>query len=222
MMAAEFKNRLALVDRKLEQLQAEYAQFREAAKQEAETLLNQRKVDMESAKKEREKLLAQKQMEMEQAARAAADEMAEKIRAELPPPGPNVQAIENQLRQDIESEYMDKMREKESEVESKIAQTREENKKELERLKWEGDSLKEELRRAREARTQLEREAQELLTQAEEHFRRELEKQLSHPEQTGRPAQKGIFTSIGMTIGKILDTPIIDTKKKKNDPTAPS
>jgi hypothetical protein len=27
---------------------------------------------------------------------------------------------------------------------------------------------------------------------------------------------KGVFSTIGLTIGKILDTPVIDTSKKKN------
>ncbi len=204
---AEFKNRVATLDRKLKQAQDEFAAMHAQSAEEKERILNQ-------AAQEKERLINQKQIEIEQARRAAAEEMAEKIRAELPPPGPAPETVAAQIRQDLEAEYMDRLRDKESEVDSKVAQAREETKKEMDRLKWEAESMKEELKRAREARSQIEREAQELLQQAEAHYQRELAKHSQEIDTTVKEQPKGFFTRIG----RILDTPIIDTgKKKKNE-----
>jgi len=112
----------------------------------------------------------------------------------------------------MESEFSNELREKEAGLEKRLMLAKEEAKKEADRLRWENESLKEEVKRAREARVKLEREAQELLQQAEDHYKNELDKNVGDLKKQAK-SKKGIFT----TIGNILDTPIIDTKKHKED-----
>jgi len=57
---------------------------------------------------------------------------------------------------------------------------------------------------------QIEREAQDLLQQAEAHYRNELNRKLGEIDNHGK--RGGIFSAIG----RLLDTPIIDTTKKKD------
>ncbi len=193
-MTAEFKTRLAVVDRKFQQLQKEHEEF------------------LQHAKEDREKLLEQKRVEIDQVKRQAAAEAEERVRSEMPVSAPvDTSAIEARLRQDMEGEILDRMREKETEMEERAAQSKEETKKEMDRLKWESESMRDELKRAREARAQIEREAQELLQQAEAHYQRELAKHAADPKYEGKKPG-GLFTAIG----RFLDTPIIDTGKKKD------
>lgn len=235
-MASEFKARLSIVDRKLQQLQKEHEEFLHHAKEDREKLIAQKQADVDAvkaqAKEDREKAIAQKQAdidavkaqaqddlraleakksaEIEQARRQAADEATARIGSEAP--AVNTQEIEDRVRQQLESENLDRLREKETEVEERAAKEKEEFKKELDRLKWESETMRDELKRAREARAQIEREAQELLQQAEAHYQRELAKNTANLEAQGKKPT-GFFT----TIGRLLDTPIVDTKKKKDD-----
>jgi hypothetical protein len=108
-------------------------------------------------------------------------------------------------------EHLEQMREKETSMDQKVKEINEEAKKETEKWRWENENLKEELRRSREARMQIEREAQELIQQAELHYKGEFEKRMVEIEADAKNG-RGFFGAIG----KILDTPIIDTTKKKD------
>lgn len=204
----EFRNRVAMVERKLDQVQADYEAFREQSKGDSE------RISVEKTNELR-KVLQQKQQEFEQAKLAAIEEAVSRVRVDAPM-GPDPEILRSQVRQEMESEMMSQLRDKETEMESKVAQVKEETKKEFDKIKWEAESMKEELKRAREARAHLEREAQELLQQAEDHYRREMEKFQSDEAVKMKKQTSGFFSSIGLKLGRLLDTPIVDTNKKKD------
>lgn len=217
----DLKNKALSTDRKFELLREEYDQFRTEIKKQ----IDQRMADMNALKKRHDDEMAAlknaHEQELQSTKRSTADEVSARIQAELPPPGPSAQMIESQVRQDLEGEYMQRLRDKDEELERRLAESRDETKKEMDRLKWDVENSKEELKRAREARLHIEREAQELLQQAEEHYQSELQKKLLETEKTTTTKPKGLFATIGLSLGRFLDTPLIDTKKKKDD-AAPS
>ena len=219
-MVVDFKNRSTGAERKLEMLREEYDAFRVEIKKQTD----QRQLELNAAKKkhmeEMAALAATHQQEIQQTKRAAAEEVAARIQAELPPPGPSAQMIESQVRQDLENEYMQRVRDKETDWEQRVAEAKDETKKEIDRLKWDVENSKEELKRAREARVHIEREAQELLQQAEEHYQIELQKKMGEVEKV-HTKPKGLFSTIGLSLGRFLDTPLIDTRKKKEEAAAP-
>jgi hypothetical protein len=203
---SDLKNKLMILSNKLNDLMNENSTLRENSKRERD--------QVEQGKQEAiNRLMKQKQEEIEQAKKIAAEEAEQRVREELPPPGPNPQALAGQIRQQVEMEFMDRLREQESEWEKKLTQAKEESKKEIDKIRWDNENQREELRRAREARSQIEREAQELLQQAEEHYKKELNKRLAEAGEVSKEKNKGIFTAIG----RILDTPLLDTKKNKDE-----
>ncbi len=198
----DLKNKTRALERKMAESGAEMEAAKADIKKDAERLVRMKEQELE------ERLATQK--------KEMAEQMEAKRRAQAEvPAGPTPQAIEAQIRQQLEMETTDRLREQQGEWEKKVAAAREETKKEADRLRWENESLKEEVKRARDARVKLEREAQELLQQAEEHYNTELEKHAGELEKKAK-SRKGFFTAIG----NILDTPIIDTKKNKDDEPA--
>lgn len=174
-----------------------------AEKEKAEISFEQRlsaaRAEREAAEKDFEKRLAESLRDAESRARMEI------------PQGPDAATIENDVRQRVESEFLEQMREHESSFETKLKKAKEEAKKDADRLRWENESLKDEVRKVREARNQIEREAQELLQQAEAHYRKELDRHTTELiEKINR--DRGIFS----TIGRFLDKPIIDTTRGKD------
>jgi DNA repair exonuclease SbcCD ATPase subunit len=218
---AEFKNRSIAAERKMEMLREEYDQFRAGIKKQAEQSLQEIAALKKKQADDLAALNAAHQQEIQQAKHTVSEEVAARIQAELPPPGPSAQMIESQVRQDLENEYMQRVRDKEADWEQRLADAKEETKKEMDRLKWDVENGKEELKRAREARVHIEREAQELLQQAEEHYQNELQKKIAATEQVQKKS-KGLFSTIGLSLGRFLDTPLIDTRKKKDEAASPS
>lgn len=213
---SELKNQTQILSNKLSELSNENTLFRESLKKERESAAQIRKDEFEELQRQRkedvERVLRQKNQEIEQAKRVAADEALEKFRAELPP-APNSQQLASQIRQQVESEMMERLRQVESDSDARVAQAKEEAKKEMDKIKWEHESQKEELKKARQARAQLEREAQQIIQQAEDHYRRELTKARNEAEKSSSQKNRGFFTALG----RILDTPIIDTNKNKQE-----
>lgn len=209
-LANEFKDRALALDRKLEEMRGEIVKIKEHNRTEREQLIAQYQegLDRERTQKKRDidALLKQKEAELQK----AIDEAVQREQSRIPE-GPNPQLLEAQIRQQLEMETVNRQREVETSFEARIAAIREENKKEMDKIKWETESLREELKRARESRLQIEREAQELLQQAEDHYRKELNRQTFDLQKEHKP-EKGLFT----TLGRWLDTPLIDTSKKKD------
>jgi F0F1-type ATP synthase membrane subunit b/b' len=187
------------------------------SREESDALRSEMKTEIESLTKKKDKEFENRlagmkrthQEELERAVQQASEEVESRIRADLPSPGANPQVVEAQIRQQIEAEFMTRLRDQEAELEEKLTQVKGDGKKEMDRIHWENEGLKEELKKTREARMALEREAQEILQQAEEHYKNEL---ASRTAQANIQAQKpqGLFSKIG----RFLDTPIIDTQKK--------
>jgi chromosome segregation ATPase len=202
---AEFKNRIHTLERQLSEFASERDGIEAEGKKKIERLvqLHQRETQdrLEAQKFELEKNYRQ-EIDAAKAAAAAVPGAA---------PLPDLGDIERQVRQRMESEFLEQMREKETSMDQKVKEINEEAKKETEKWRWENENLKEELRRSREARMQIEREAQELIQQAELHYKGEFEKRMVEIEADAKNG-RGFFGAIG----KILDTPIIDTTKKKD------
>lgn len=202
---AEFKNRIHTLERQLNEHAAERDAVEADAKKKIERLLQAKQREIEDR-------LAEQKIELEKGYRAEFEALKTSVAATGGPsaePQVDINELEQQARQRAEQEFLDQMREKETAMDSKVKEINEEAKKEAEKWRWENENLKEELRRSREARMQIEREAQELIQQAENHYKGEFEKRIAEMEEEAKNG-RGLFG----TIGKILDTPIIDTKKK--------
>jgi chromosome segregation ATPase len=200
---AEFKNRIHVLERQVNEFLSERDGLEIESKKKMEKVLQMKQRELE------ERLNDQK-TELEHAYRQEIE--AAKLSSGAPAAPVDTAEIERQVRQNMENEVMDQLREKETSMEQKVKEINEEAKKEADKWRWENENLKEELRRAREARGQLEREAQELIQQAEVHYKNEFEKKMASIEAEAKRS-KGVFSAIG----KILDTPIIDTNKDKED-----
>lgn len=203
----EFKNRIHVLERQLGELTAERDGMEVESKKKIERLIQMKQREIDDR-------LAEQKNEIEKAHRHE----VEGLRAAAAAGGSgdtgsvDMGVLEQQIRQRMESEVMDQLREKETAMDQKVKEINDEAKKESDKWRWENENLKEELRRSREARMQIEREAQELIQQAELHYKGEFEKRMAELEEDAKKG-RGFFG----TIGKILDTPIIDTNKKKND-----
>jgi chromosome segregation ATPase len=209
----EFKSRIQALDHQLKEFEDENSNLKITHKKAMDRLLKQKEEEWkELIAQEKERDIKKHQEEIDQLHLHLKQEMESKTQ-ELMAARPEVDssAVEAQVRQRLESEFMERMREHETQVEARMKQAKEEQKKELDRLQWESETIKEDLKRAREARAQIEREAQELLQQAEAHYKNELSKRIVEQNAEAKAAA-GIFTKIG----RFLDTPIIDTKKKKD------
>jgi cancer susceptibility candidate protein 1 len=203
---AEFKNRIHTLERQLGEHTGERDAVEAEAKKKIERIIQLKQREIEDR-------LAEQKLEIEKVHRQELDALKASINTSGGAPAAPVDLgiVEQQVRQRIESEFLDQLREKETAMDQKVKEINEEAKKEAEKWRWENDNLKEELRRSREARMQIEREAQELIQQAENHYKGEFEKRMAEIEEDAKKG-RGLFG----TIGKILDTPIIDTNKKKN------
>ena len=210
---AELKSKAGTLEKKLEALleqrKNDQLEFRR-------TMINAEENHKEGMSKA---LLKQKESmgkafleEMEKARQEVTREVEQRVRAEMPPPGPDPEKLEGQIRRQLEVEMSERARQSESEVEDKVREVREGSKKEMDKIRWEAESLKEEIKKLRGARNQIEKEAQELLQQAESHYKRELDKQMSSLKK-GYGGGRGLFTSIG----RFLDKPLIDTGRKKEE-----
>jgi len=184
-----------------------------AAQRDLDQTLEAQKIEIEEEHKQAMPAAVNKAVEeaVAEAVQKVAAETEERVRSEIPA-GPDSQALESQIRQQLESEMLDKLRNQESAVEEKIKELKEEGQKERDRLQWENNSLKEEGRRLKETRNHIEREAKDLLQKAEEHYKKELLKAQSAAKESVE-SKSGIFTSLG----RLLDFPLLDTKKSKKD-----
>lgn len=203
----ELKARIHVLERKFNESASELETLKEESKQKMEKLNLHKQGELEErlAALHRE-LTGKHAQELEKIKAEAANRAREEV------PQVDVQAVEAQVRQRLEMESLERMREHESQFDEKLKSVKDEAKKEIDSVRWESESVKEELKRAREARAQIEREAQELLRQAEEHYKRELDRRIT--EISGEAGQKkGVFTAIG----RFLDYPLVDLKKKKED-----
>jgi len=208
-IVAEFKSRVQALDRALRESHEEMKELRDSQAKQAERTGAQVTAELrEKFEVEKAKILKAQEEQLIQARFEAAQEAVEKARAEMPTIGGNIQAAEESIRQEAEKQMMERLREEQEKFDTTLRETKEETKKEIDRIKWESESAKEELKKAREARAQIEKEAQQLLQEAEDHYRAELEKQVGRMKEKGH----GLFSSIG----RLLDTPIIDFGRKKD------
>jgi chromosome segregation ATPase len=211
---AEFKTRIQSLDRQLKEQQDDADQVRASAKKQIEKTLAERETLVQEAlATEKAKLTKAHQEELEQARFQAAQEAAERVRAEMPAIPMGAAVDEEQVRRQVEAELATRTEEEQTRQEAALREVKEEAKKELDKVKWENESMKEELKKAREARAQIEKEAQQLLQDAEDHYAHEMERQLSSARQDAERS-KGLFTAIG----RFLDIPIVDFSKKKSEP----
>lgn len=197
---AELKARVRALELQANQFNAEQESVREEGKKKLEKLMLVKQQEMD------DRLAAQKR-ELQKIHEEEMEQLRNSLNSAMPM-GPDPAMIEDQVRQRLEGELTSQLREKEAQIEGKIKEINDAHRKEIDKVKWENDKLKEDMKRLREARTQIEREAQDLLQQAEEHYRKELEKNTANVR-AEYEKKKGLFSSIG----KFLDTPLIDTKK---------
>jgi chromosome segregation ATPase len=216
---AELRKKVPAMESRLAETESELAALRAAAQRDREQMAGdgskvQERVDQETErlvrqfKEEKDRMVAAQQEEIRrlseqsrqaiEAARREADEIARQAA-----PAQEPEALEAEIRQRVEVEYVDRLKE----LEAKIAETQAAAKKEVDRTKWESDSMREELKRARETRAHIEREAQELLGQAEAHFKLQIER--VRADATKRALEQksgGLFSAIG----RFLDSPVIE------------
>ena len=200
-MNDEYKSRVHSLERKVDEVISERDAVRNETKQKIDRLIELKQKEMIQRIEDAKKELVRKHEEELNQVRAEAQN--------VPPVDPQV--LENQIREKMEAEFLERLRDREALVEQQIKESRDESKKEIDKSKWENESMKDELKRAREARAQIEHEAQDLLRQAEDHYKNELSKRLTSISDRANK-NKGFFSAIG----RFLDTPIIEFGKKKD------
>src|SRR5262249_37733447 len=133
-MIGEFKSRIQSLERSFKENQSEMEEQKISQKKLIERLISEREREFtETFEAEKNNLIRAHQEEIVRAKFEAAKDAAEKVRAEMPPVTSNPEFV----RQEVEREMNNKLREQEELLDTRVKEAKEESKKDLDKLKWE-------------------------------------------------------------------------------------